>query len=808
MGGSQLKQLKAALKTNGLTGQANSKKNKKSRTATEIRRDDREEIISNIRQQFNKFDTKTNRTKKDYTVIQGGKFVKAGTAQHNNSTRSRSMMEENLKLQYGANKSRHGKTGGVVDRRFGENNKNMTNEEKMLERFTKERERQSKKNVFSLGSDDEGDDEDDDGFVLTHYGKSLALDEAEDDNDDRKRGWGSDDEDQGLMPLEDQPQRKKTKAEVMKEVIAKSKFYKNQRQQEHQKALEDIMDLDEDFEDIMQDLNSTAAKIPKKQFLDKKPEEIEYDNKVRELTYDRRSVPADRTKTAEEIKKEHDDRMKQLETARLNRMNGIADDRDKEGDDLDDDFWNGSEEGEDSEDDEEEEEVEEEDASEDEENGNGRAKKTRTVVSMPSTHAEFVSMLAGIETEKQPAFIEKIIQVYQPRLAAGNKEKMGQFTCILLDHILYLNEPEHYASSNNDLINRLIQKLKELSEKYNEPLVESIRGIILEIQERILEQKYESKDLVFYTVVGYVFSSSDHYHLVVTPTLILMNETLSGIQYNSSIQFQQVFTIVFISEVLLKYTTFSKRIVPEALQGLEKVLLTLIPEPTKISEQNKLNTIEVVETVNTLPKSIKPSKSANSISLQTLYQENPTSQDKFELLQKTISLIGNYLEIWKETNALPEIVSAFKAILKHTVKYYSTQIKQLPELLNKLDKLERFSLNDRKPLTLQHHKALAIATFAPKFEENFNPDKKSYDANRERQEIGKIKAQLKKEKKSTLKDLRKESRFVAREQIKEKKEMYDTYHKKMASIVNSISTIEGAEKNQYEKEKQQRKSKR
>ncbi|QEO23431.1 hypothetical_protein [Candidozyma auris] len=123
-----------------------------------------------------------------------------------------------------------------------------------------------------------------------------------------------------------------------------------------------------------------------------------------------------------------------------------------------------------------------------------------------------------------------------------------------------------------------------------------------------------------------------------------------------------------------------------------------------------------------------------------------------------------------------------------------------------MSKLESNLTKSRKPLTLQEHRQLAIKTFAPKFEENFNPDKKSYDENRDRQELNKIKAQIKKEKKGALKDLRKQTRFVARQQISEKKEMYSAYHRKMANIVNTISTEEGAEKNSYERERKKRKN--
>jgi len=56
------------------------------------------------------------------------------------------------------------RAGGIVDRRFGENDPTMSLEERMLQRFTKERQRASKGIAFNL------EDEDD----LTHYGQSLS----------------------------------------------------------------------------------------------------------------------------------------------------------------------------------------------------------------------------------------------------------------------------------------------------------------------------------------------------------------------------------------------------------------------------------------------------------------------------------------------------------------------------------------------------------------------------------------------------------------------------------------------------------
>ena len=51
-----------------------------------------------------------------------------------------------------------------MDRRFGENDPTMTPEDRMLERFTKERQRASRSALFNL----------DDGDILTHYCKTLT----------------------------------------------------------------------------------------------------------------------------------------------------------------------------------------------------------------------------------------------------------------------------------------------------------------------------------------------------------------------------------------------------------------------------------------------------------------------------------------------------------------------------------------------------------------------------------------------------------------------------------------------------------
>ena len=150
----------------------------------------------------------------------------------------------------------------------------MTPEEKAAERFARESQRKMRKdNLFNLEDDDEEE------LQLTHGGQSLSFgddatiggddfaendidggESSEDEETSRKRkrdvvieepddmeGLASEEED---GEDENEPLRKKSKAEVMKEVIAKSKMYKHERQ----KAKEDDDDLRAELDKGLPDL--------------------------------------------------------------------------------------------------------------------------------------------------------------------------------------------------------------------------------------------------------------------------------------------------------------------------------------------------------------------------------------------------------------------------------------------------------------------------------------------------------------------------------------------------------------------------
>ncbi|KAI7887814.1 nucleolar protein 14 [Mucor mucedo] len=368
-GGSALKRLKKTLQAAGVVGQTSkasrSKKDRKRGAPTEVGRNDSDKKLSLIRGEFNPFEHKIQKTK--FEIL--GRKMKGTSGKPN---LSKQVGEENRKKTLLVEMRSKNRRGGIIDKRFGENNPSLTPEERMLERFTREKQKSSRStSMFNL-------DDDEEDLSLTHYGQSLSN---MDDFDDAGLGLSDDEEDKKQMDgkivsrlhfggFEDEGgedgDRHKSKHEVMKEIIAKSKMHKLERQNAKQEDDELRENLDEELDDIRSLLETKPRRpLPSQNAVFKRNEDenprnevledySEYDKAIRDLATDQRAQATDRTKTEEEIAIEEKENLEKAERARKRRMEGL-DSEDEEdssskkkshkkrkgapqADDLDDDF--------------------------------------------------------------------------------------------------------------------------------------------------------------------------------------------------------------------------------------------------------------------------------------------------------------------------------------------------------------------------------------------------------------------------------------------------------------------------------------
>ncbi|KAF2468235.1 Nop14-like protein [Lindgomyces ingoldianus] len=828
-----LEALLSSLREQGITGPQKSKKQKKARqNDNSDARAQRAAVLAGIRESFNPFEYKTlSRPKKfEYTTNkpQDAKKVlgRPGvTKSQGEETRRKTLLPE---------MNRRNKVGGILDRRIGENDPSMSLDDRMMARF--EREQQSRKgaNVFDL---EEADDE----VELTHGGRSLNFDEDGEDYDaasvevssdgeassflQRKRRRDSDGEIERVgEPEEEQPERKKSKAEVMKEVIAKSKLHKYERQQLKEDDDELREELDKDLPDVLvalrSHLNKTAptpeppkdhsnndfSMNPDRAALlagkDRDAADKEYDARVRQMLYDQRSKPTERTKTEEEKAKEEADRLKELEEKRMRRMKGEPDsesedeqkprgDAESEEEVVTDDaaefglstvLVQGSRpDGVDDEDDfmvdddliASDSEADISEASDEESNQDNTmgvdeddeflrdilpaktesGKPTNGILSIttepkssklaytypcPQSHEELLQVFKDISHGDIPTVVQRIRALYHAGLHADNKTKLADFACALVDHVSYLSCQT--PSAPLPVIETLIRHIHSLSRSYPVQIATRFRHHLKQLQ---TSNDPTPGDLTILTAIGSIYPTSDHFHQVATPAITLMARWL-GLTTPSSTK--DIATGAYIGALCIHYIRLSKRYIPE----LMRYTLLCLKSP------------HLTPTLTTA------------------------------LTKNILSLA----DLWTPFPSFTEIFSPTLPIL--------TALSGQTHAIQRLTILLRQSRLHRRPQTLHFHRPLPIKSSIPKFEESFDPNK-HYDPDRERAESKRLQKEYKRERKGALRELRKDANFIAREKLREKKEKDRAYAEKYRKLVASIQEEEGREKNDYERERRKRK---
>lgn len=249
------------------------------------------------------------------------------------------------------------KVNSFVDRRIGEYT--MSEEDKLMARLVKERSRRGKRiSKYSL---------DDDGAQLTHKGKSVDAIKTTDHvmlSSDEEDGGDLDAIDTelhfgGLTGQQnpygpsngrnDLTQVYSQRKNDLDDMIKRRKLMKAQKMQSKEKQEETFESLDEGFKELSQLLQFRDKEKDRMEQLEKKKagklteieqEMADWDKEMKTYLFERKVKATDRIKTPEEIAKEAADKLHELETRRIARMNGdfeddeltdISDDEDKKG---------------------------------------------------------------------------------------------------------------------------------------------------------------------------------------------------------------------------------------------------------------------------------------------------------------------------------------------------------------------------------------------------------------------------------------------------------------------------------------------
>ncbi|XP_012695764.2 nucleolar protein 14 [Clupea harengus] len=854
------------------------KPQKKKNVADKVRKTKTSTEIKN-----NPFEVKVNRKKFDILGRKGKHDVGLPGVSRSKAINKR---KNTLLKEY----KQKGKANKFIDRRFGEYDTKMAPEDKILQRFSMERQRTlEKKDMYNLNEDEE----------LTHYGQSLAEMEKLNDIVDSD----SDSEEKGLLSAEltashfgggggllrkkgpgEKGDKGRSRQELIDELIIKSKQEKRERQTQKEESHVLTEKLDQEWKSI-QGLLSHKGSRAQSQDQTEKPKLDDYDMMVRELGFEMKAQPSEKLKSEEELAREERERLQNLEADRLRRMRGEAAESSKKkavhfsADDLNDGFildkedkkmlaykdgkWSVGEEKEEKEDVEgeegesgEEEEVEEDDeeAEEDSEDGDDsdddeedsdedahsdleseqgsareeeelekdeeelpaasascqlseeelKAQQEAAKAELPYTFKapdnteELKDMLQGHSPLIQRLILERTLKSNHPSLAVGNKLKLQKMFGFLLE---YMGELASSKPPELNTVNILTPQLYGLCQLFPAAACKAMQTLLGDSAHGIEETvevtgraPFPGLDtLIYLKITALLFPTSDFRHPVTIPAFLCISQALTQCPVTS---LQDVTCGLVLCCLALEYVTLSRRLFPEVVNFLLGVLHLAVPDKTTLgfsvvspfkqvgrnAELLVLNTPEATEGWSRTPLRL------SAVQGLQLHSDLEKDHYRLSLLNTCLDLVKRCAVLYKDTTSIFHIFQPIRAALAHLpLKNYPAPLQELHrEVLEALPETPAQQL----PLVFDKKKPIPLKLLTPKIVQVLDYGKKRGNT-KEQREQERLKHKYKKEFKGALREIRKDTRFLAREKLSDVMKRDSERKRKVKELMGSLSTQEG-----------------
>ncbi|KAK6185807.1 hypothetical protein SNE40_007956 [Patella caerulea] len=419
----------------------------------------------------------------------------------------------------------------------------------------------------------------------------------------------------------------------------------------------------------------------------------------------------------------------------------------------------------------------------------------------PTSYDDWLNLIQGLNTTDQVTVVERILKLYHPSLGEGNKQKLQTFHGFLVQYFgdLALQEPPEL-----ELMDKLVLPIYSLTKMSPDNAAEIFQNEIMSRQEefrQITERKhgrglYLGLDtLLMLKVVSIIFPTSDFQHKVTTPSLLFMAQMLGQTPVNSE---RDIIYGLYICNLCLEFIGMSKRFIPEVISFLHGLLFLAAKKNAKQLEKVFPPFKPVGDNINLLnmkPPNISKLK-VGKLNGCVLLASSAT-RDSLNNNQIRLNAVSTTVELLLEYANLFTDLPAFKDIFSPVVNMCCKLPKDMypADLQEKISKLQsvlkdRFS-KPQKALQVQKNKPIALKMFEPQIEEKWTGKRKKCGGTKEFQQTQKLVHKHKREMKGAVRDIRRDSQFLARHQLKETLQRDSDRKRKVKALYSSLANQEG-----------------
>lgn len=417
----------------------------------------------------------------------------------------------------------------------------------------------------------------------------------------------------------------------------------------------------------------------------------------------------------------------------------------------------------------------------------------------PESSEELKSLLSGKSMEEQLLVVERIQKCHHPSLAVGNKAKLEKLFGFLLEYVgdLATDDPPDLR-----VIDKLVVQLYNLCQMFPKSASESMKFVLRDAMHE-MEGTIEAKGraafpgldvLIYLKIAGMLFPTSDFWHPVVTPALVCMSQLLTKCPVLS---LPDVVKGLFVCCVFLDYVSLSQRFIPELINFLLGILY--IAAPNKPSQGYTLvhpfrplgrnSELLLVSDEGDAATWQKRSLSLHWASARRAQTETEANHTRLSCLAVCLALVKRCVLMYGALPAFHDIMRPLRALLMQHLADHSHP--------RDLQELCRSTLTDMEaqekhyqPLICEKSKPVPLKLFTPRLVKVLEFGRKQ-GSSKEEQARRQLVHKHRREFKGAVREIRKDSQFLARVQLSEIMERDRERKRRVKQLFSSLAEQEG-----------------
>ncbi|XP_053333733.1 nucleolar protein 14 [Clarias gariepinus] len=417
----------------------------------------------------------------------------------------------------------------------------------------------------------------------------------------------------------------------------------------------------------------------------------------------------------------------------------------------------------------------------------------------PECYTDLKNMLQGHLPDEQCLILERTKKCNHPSLAVGNKAKLEKLFGFLLE---YVGELATHNPPQLTTINILIPQIYSLSQLYPEAACRVMQTLIGDAAHS-MEQSVEVKGraaipgldmLVYLKIVSLLFPTSDFRHPVTTPAFLYIGQALTKC---AVVSLESVCTGLILCCIAVEYVSLSRRFIPELINYLLGLLhlavLThtctdyhVVPPFKQQGKSSELLHVCDPQSAHSWTRKRITLSSAHRVIATT---ERERDHYRLSVLYTCLDLVKRCTVLYQQLPAYQDIFQPIRVLLsKHLpVTDYPSALQELhKEILEVIPETP----SQHAPLVFDKKKPIPLKLFKPKVVEVLDYGKKRGNT-KEEKERERLKHKYKKEFKGALREIRKDTRFLASTKLSDTLRRDAERKRKVKELYGSLATQEG-----------------